>query len=147
MTTLQKISRNNIEMFEKIILSIPGSKAGDSDEMPLKHTFADGIYVREIFIPKGHIIVGKIHRHKHPNFLMSGKVRIFTESEGDQVLTAPLSMISPAGTKRVVVALEDTVWITVHATDKTDPVEIEKDVIVPSYKQLEKEKKDVKKLS
>ena len=27
---------------------------------PLKHTFSDGIYVREIFIPAGMFIVGKL---------------------------------------------------------------------------------------
>ena len=46
---------------------------------PLKHTFSDGIYVREITIPAGMFIVGKIHKHDHPNFLLKGKVVVVTE--------------------------------------------------------------------
>jgi hypothetical protein len=120
-----------------------GCEEGDQHDCPLKHSYADGVYVREIFIPKNKVLVGKIHKHSHPNFLMKGKVTVITESGGRETLEAPLSMISPAGTKRVVWAHEDTVWITVHVTDKTDVDEIEQEVIVPSYNLLEKNNMEV----
>ena len=72
-------TRLNIQVMEKLIAQMPGAVFGDSDKAPLKHSFADGIYVREIFIPKDTVIVGKIHRHDHPNFLMSGRVIVITE--------------------------------------------------------------------
>ena len=71
---------------------------GDSDNCPLTHKFAPGVYVREIFIPAGMCVVGKIHKHAHPNFLLKGKVIVITEQGGRELLEAPLSMISPAGT-------------------------------------------------
>jgi quercetin dioxygenase-like cupin family protein len=108
----------------------------------LKHNFAEGVYVREIFIPKGSLIVGKIHKHSHPNFLMKGEVSVLTE-EGPKRLKAPLSMISPAGTKRVVYAHEDTVWITVHVTKKTNLKKIEKDIIAKTYAELPDADKEV----
>ena len=49
---------------------------GDNEACPLKHTFSDGIYVREIFIPQGMLLTGKIHKHKHPNFLLKGEVMV-----------------------------------------------------------------------
>jgi hypothetical protein len=110
-----------------------GAVFGDSDLCPLKHSFAPGVYVREIFIPAGVLIVGKIHKHAHPNFLMSGKVSVLTESGGAETLTGPRSMISPAGTKRVVYAHEDTVWITVHVTEETNLEKIEKEIIAKDY--------------
>lgn len=120
-----------------------GCEEGDQHDCPLKHSYADGIYVREIFIPKGKVLVGKIHRHEHPNFLLKGDVTVVTEEGGTERIIAPKSMISPAGTKRVVVANEDTIWVTVHLNvdNKRDPEEIEKDVIVPSYEQYELEQK------
>ena len=38
-------------------------------DLPLKHAFTTGIYSREIFLPKDSIVVGKIHRHDHLNFI------------------------------------------------------------------------------
>jgi hypothetical protein len=64
---------------------------------------------------------------------MSGKVSVLTESGGAETLTGPRSMISPAGTKRVVYAHEDTVWITVHVTEETNLEKIEKEIIAKDY--------------
>lgn len=125
--------RKKIFCLEETMAKIPGATFGDSPEMPLKHSFAEGVYVREIFIPKGHILTGKIHKHSHPNFLMSGEVIVVTEERGREHLKAPLSMISAPGTKRAVIALEDTVWITVHVTNETDLEKIEDYVIAKTY--------------
>lgn len=130
------VSRIEILDFESNLSNIPGAVFGDSELMPLKHSFAEGVYVREIFIPKGMALVGKIHRHSHPNFLMSGEVLVVTENKGRQHLKAPLSMISEAGTKRVVYAIEDTTWITVHVTNETDLEKIEDYVIAKTYADL-----------
>lgn len=135
--------RLDIVAAEQLILDTSGSFIGDNDVCPLKHTFSDGIYVREIFIPAGTVLTGKIHKHAHPNFLMSGKVEVFTESGGKQKLEGPLSMISEAGTKRVVYAITDAVWITVHENKNniTNIDEIEKFVIADTYEDYEKFKK------
>jgi quercetin dioxygenase-like cupin family protein len=125
--------RFKIAGIESKISQLPEAKFGDY--LPLKHTFAENVYVREIFIPKGELVVGKIHKHSHPNFLMKGKVSVLTE-EGSKTLEAPMSIISPAGTKRVVYAHEDTIWITVHVTDKTDLLQIEDEIIAKSYDEL-----------
>jgi quercetin dioxygenase-like cupin family protein len=125
--------RSKIFEFENKLAKMPGAFFGDSDQMPLKHSFADGVYVREIFIPKGSVLTGKIHKHSHPNFLMKGEVVVVTEGGGREHLKAPLSIISEPGTKRAVYALEDTVWITVHVTNDTDLEKIEEHVIAKDY--------------
>jgi hypothetical protein len=128
--------RAQIAALEQALRQHPDAVCGDSDLCPLTHRFAAGLYVREIFIPKGTVLTGKLHKHAHPNFLMKGEVIVVTEAGGRQHLIAPLAMISQAGTKRAVVALEDTVWITVHATDETDLARIEAEVIAPDYDAL-----------
>ena len=137
----KEVPRDKILAFQGEMAKLPGAFFGDSDNCPLTHKFAPGVYVREIFIPKGTCIVGKIHKHDHPNFLMSGEVLVITEYQGREHLKAPLSIISKAGTKRIVLALEDTVWITVHATNETDLEKIEEVVIAKSYEDFEQFKK------
>lgn len=142
--------RKDILELEEQLKSFPEHFEGDSNLCPVTHSFADGIYVREIFIPKGFILVGKIHKHSHPNFLMSGEVDVVTESGGLERLKAPCSMISAAGTKRALIAITDLVWVTCHAnpTNTEDLNKLEDYVIAPSFEKYQKfiERKNKKKL-
>lgn len=106
-------------------------------ELPLQHTFAPGVYVRTIFIPAGTVVVGKIHKHRHANILSQGHVTVFTEHGGKEDLHGPLTMVSEPGTKRAVYAHTDTVWTTIHPTDKLTPEDVEEEVIAKSYEEYE----------
>lgn len=106
-------------------------------EFPLQHTFAPGVYVRTIFIPAGSVIVGKIHKHRHANVLSQGHVTVLTEGGGLEDLRGPLTMVSEPGTKRAVYAHTDTVWTTIHPTDKSDLTDIEDEVIAKTYEEYE----------
>jgi hypothetical protein len=132
--------RQQIFGIEDFLKTVDGCHIGDSDYCPLKHHFTDGIYTREIFIPKDSYVVGKIHKHEHPNFLMKGKVRMITEDGGFEEIEAPKFMISPAGTKRALYVLEDTVWITIHhnKNNKKDLEKIEDFVIAKDYNEYDK---------
>lgn len=107
-------------------------------EFPVEHIFAPGLYARQMTIPKGGLIIGKIHRHAHVNTISKGRVWVVTEFGRDE-LVAPCSFVSQPGTKRIVVAQEDTVWTTYHPTDETDLDAIERHVIAPTYEALETE--------
>lgn len=104
-------------------------------EFPITHYFAPGLYIREMFIPAGSAVVGKIHKHAHFNDISKGRVRVFTEF-GFDIYEAPCRFVSEAGTKRCVMAETDTVWTTFHPTDKTDPDEIVEDVTAKDYDEL-----------
>lgn len=100
---------------------------------PVKHHFAPGSYGREMTLPAGLVVVGKIHKHAHINVISKGRVQVFTEQDGVLELAAPCTFVSSPGTKRVVHVLEETVWTTVHVTDKTDLAEIEREVIATDF--------------
>ena len=102
---------------------------------PLEHTFTEGAYARQMTIPKGSVIVGKIHRHAHLNFVMRGKCSVFTE-QGVKAIVAPAMFVSTPGTKRVVFAQEETVWVTVHVTEETDLEKIEDQIIAKDFSDL-----------
>ena len=101
-------------------------------ECPLTHRFAPGVYSREIFIPAGTIIIGKIHRHEHLNFLLEGEITVVTE-EGSRRLKAPCTFVAPAFTKKAAYAHTDVRWTNVHATSETDVEKIEDEMVLPSY--------------
>lgn len=114
---------------------------GDTEYCKLEHFFGDDIYMRQISIPKGVILTGKIHRKNHPNVLLKGKVAVFTEGAGFEILEAPMAMISKEGTKRIVETIEDTIWLTFHNVgEERDLKVIEEMVIAPSYNELEQNK-------
>jgi hypothetical protein len=52
-------------------------------------------------------------------------------------MTAPYTFVSEVGTKRVVHALEETIWTTVHVTDETDLEKIEDYVIAKDLRRTE----------
>ena len=99
---------------------------------PVKHTFTDNCYIREIFNPAGQLIVTKIHKKEHPFFLMKGKMSILTE-DGVVELEAPHHGITKPGTKRIIYTHTDCVFITVHGTDKKTPEEVEEEVIAKNF--------------
>ena len=102
---------------------------------PLKHSFADGCYIREVFNPKGSLLVTKIHKKSHPYFLLKGEMTIMSE-EGEKRIKAPHHGITSAGTKRVIYTHEDCVFVTVQATKETDIEKIEEEVIAKDFKEL-----------
>ena len=104
-------------------------------ECPVTHRFTPGCYLREIFMPKGTVIIGKIHATEHFNIILKGDVTVIT-AEGKERIKAPHTFISLAGVQKAVFIHEDCIWQTVHVTNSTDINEIEKEVIVDSYENL-----------
>ena len=91
--------RENISDLEKAILESSGGMSGEllNKVNPVKHTFAGGCYVREIYNPANELIVTKIHKKEHPFFLMKGEMSILTE-EGIQHIKAPYQGVTKPGT-------------------------------------------------
>jgi hypothetical protein len=95
-----------------------------------RHYFAAGLYAREILIPAGVLLTGRVHRQEHLNILSQGEITVWTE-EGIRRLKAPYTLVSRPGTKRVGLAHSDTVWTTVHACQLTDIAAIERELLEP----------------
>jgi len=105
---------------------------------PKDDKYGCSTYARQMMIPKGTLVIGKIHRHQHLNFITKGKVKVFTEF-GEKYLEAPCTFISEIGLKRAVYAEEDTLWTTVHLTEFSNESEldqIEQEVITPTYEEI-----------
>lgn len=111
-------------------------------DLDVRHHFAGGLYARELFIPAGTILTGKIHKYDCINVVPVGKIQVATE-EGSKLIEGPYVFVSPPGTKRAGVTLEDTIWITVHASNETDLDALEKQLIAESFDRLPNHRKMV----
>lgn len=106
-------------------------------EIPVNHIFSGGVYVRQIEIPAGALVMGKRHRRETCNMLLKGKLAVYVEEGKPPVtITGPMIFTSPPFTKKFAYCLEDAVFVNIIPTDKTDPEEIEAEVIIPEQEYL-----------
>ena len=90
-----------------------GKSIAHIPEIPIKHLFADQIYIRQMEMKQGQVVVGAIHNHLHAWFLMKGRVLINNNGEKVEHI-APCYTVSQPGSKRFIYALEDSVFVNVH---------------------------------
>jgi hypothetical protein len=109
---------------------------GVETELPLKHVFAPGLYSRSMYVPRGTLFTGRIHRREHITILLKGKMDILSP-EGVRQLTAPAMFVAPAGTKRAGFAYEDSVLVTVHSTTETDVRVLEETLACDTYEEFD----------
>ena len=118
--------------------------------LPLKHSFAPGVYAREMEIPAGTLLIGKIHKHRHHNFLMKGSIIVLTETNGVELLQAPLMIVSEEGTQRIGYAVTDTVWTTIHENkDNSEDLDVieKRTVVKTKAKYIEYKNKLIKNIT
>ena len=153
-STPAKSYKDKITQIEEYLTSIADGKnivVGNGNELiypdmwEYKHSFADGIYIREMKMKQGQLGFSAIHKHSYGFFLLSG-VLASSKEEGVEEFIAPCYIVSPRGAKRVVYAVEDCVITTVHAnpTNTKDLKEIEQINVVFSWQDYEEYLKENK---
>lgn len=105
--------------------------------IPVKHLFSGGIYAREITIPKGILLTGRIHKFDHFDIMLSGDVTVSTDNGEVKRLTGLNIMEGKAGKKRAGFAHEDTHWITFHSAEERDPEEMYEFLTCGSFQELD----------
>jgi quercetin dioxygenase-like cupin family protein len=140
-------SREKILEFERTLISAADGVniEGDGKHVmteskiaPIKHTFADGVYIRQMDMAKGTVVVGAIHKHLHVWFLLAGDVTVATEDTTEDYI-APCYVLSTPGAKRVILANEDSIFVNVHKnpSNTQDIDELEKEIVALSYEEYE----------
>ena len=142
--TLSK--REEIQALQDILISKADGKniEGDgnhivhSDNFPLKHTFADGIYVRQMDMKADSLVVGAIHNHLHVWFLLTGHLAVSTEDAIEEFI-APCYVVADPGSKRVIYAMEDSIFVNIHKNPKNikDIKKLEAEIVSLTFKDYE----------
>ena len=139
-------SRSKILELEKTLLdnvdeeNIIGNKGEivRSEKFPLKHTFADGIYVRQMTMKQDSVVVGAIHNHLHIWFLLTGHITVATEDSTEDYI-APCYVVSTPGVKRVIYANKESIFVNIHKnpTNSQDIKWLEKEIVATSIEEYE----------
>jgi len=111
----------------------------NSKQFPLKHSFADGIYVRQMSMDKDSSVIGAIHNHLHVWFLLTGNISVATEEAVEDYI-APCYVIATPGTKRIIHANEDSIFVNIHKNpSNTESIqELEGELVSRNYEEYEK---------
>ncbi len=142
---------NKIQAIQKAIKKIDSKKIdgidvyGDgnsiikNDLFPLKHIFADQIYLRELTIKKGMVMVGAIHNHLHIFFLLKGHLTL-SDKNSVEDYEAPCYVVSKPGVQRAVYANEDSIVVNVHKnpTNNKNIEELEREIVSLNLEDYEK---------
>jgi hypothetical protein len=99
-------------------------------EIPIFHHFAPNIYMRQMEVVAGTLMVTKMHKTEHFLIVLKGSATIL-DSSGLMHVQAPQVIKTQIGTKRVIYFHEDSAWLTTHPTSETDLNLIEDQLIVP----------------
>lgn len=135
--------RDMVIAIEAAMVADPAGVLGDEIawrlELPVKHHFARGVYARELFIPKGAMLTGQIHKYPQINIMSRGDLAVLVGNRVTRLnaRNGPIIVASAAGTKRIAYAHADTVWTTIHGTNETDVDKIEAHFIAKSDEDYE----------
>ena len=147
--------KDRIQKVEEYLISIADDKTvfGNGKEIiypsifKYKHSFADGVYIREMKIQQGVILTGAIHKHKEVLFLLKGRLNIMTK-DGVEEYIAPCYVITPSGSKKMGYTFEESILVGIHAnpTNTQDIKKLEDNMVVYNWEEydefLKKKKHD-----
>ena len=102
-----------------------------------KHYRMDGVYVRELFIPAGTLLTGKIHNHESIGILAQGRLRI-TNGTDSVIVEAPYVTVDKPGVKRLGYAETDCTFLCVHRTDSETLEEMEEELVSETFEDYER---------
>ena len=109
------VPRSKIDAFEDAVNALPKDRQRGPEAFPLKHYVTDnGLYAREIILPAGTVVVGKVKKEEYISVIADGVVTEVTEA-GLQRIKAPYTMVCKPCTKRIVWTHETAVWVTIHS--------------------------------
>ena len=130
----------NIKTFKENVLVHNGSVKHHTPEMeklmPVTHHLKDGLYTREIFMPKGTLVVSFIHKQNHPSFFLKGEMSVLLDTGEVKRIKAPMKVMTEIGTQRVAYIHEDTTWVCVYKTNAKTIEDAEAEVYTEDYKEL-----------
>ena len=120
----------SIRKLESVMKTMHGQLT--EDELT-SHHFCGGMYGREFFLPAGGVAVGKTHAKECFFLIVAGDASISTADGSIQRVHAPYMPTTKPGSKRVVAAHTDTIFLTFHPNpdDERDLIQLEQRFIIP----------------
>lgn len=100
------------------------AKAQPQIQCEEKHHFGPNIYIKEVTMPTGALIIGKHHRMEHLCNMVSGRMMILQEDGSTKELVAPMTFMAKPG-RKVAYIIETVVFQNIYSTPETDIEKLE----------------------
>ena len=111
------------------MLSLPDA---EKREFKVEHTRIDGVYTRKLYIPKGSILIGKVHLKECVNIIAKGDISVLTETGCGRFKEGYVATSQP-GIQKLGIAHEDTVFVNIFRTDAASIQDIENEIACESW--------------
>lgn len=121
----------DLDLVEEYMLTLPQM------DCPVEHHFSPGVCIRERLMPAGAFILGHKHRYPNMNMIVSGRCVVYMDGQMQEIVAPYMFVGQPC--RKVIFAIDDTVWLNIFHTDLTDIAEIENHFIdkSPAYREME----------
>lgn len=119
-----------------------GKSLVNNEVFRIESEFSDQLYMRKMYMPKECVVVSAIHHTEHFWFLLKGRILVTTDGEQIEHI-APCYEKSMKGAKRLILSLEDSLFINVHKnpTNTRDVEEVEKSLYSITMEEYNKKEK------
>lgn len=119
-----------------------GKNLVNNDVFRIENEFSDQLYMRKMYMPKKCVVISAKHHTEHFWFLLKGRILVTTDGEQVEHI-APCYEKSIKGAKRLILSLEDSLFINVHKnpTNTQDMKEVEEALYSITAEEYEKKEK------
>jgi quercetin dioxygenase-like cupin family protein len=93
-------------------------------DLNIKHFFSGREYAKQMTLPAAHFAETHVHNYDHLSILAKGVVKVTIDGK-EELYAGPTCLVIPANAVHTIVALTDSVWFCIHATDETDPEKVD----------------------
>jgi hypothetical protein len=109
---------------DKIDVLLREISARPQVDCPVQHFFGPSIYIREVVMPAGTVVVGKYHKHDHICNMVEGRMIVVGEDGEQREVAAPAVFMAKKGRKTAYI-LETVRFQNIYSTDETDVEKLE----------------------
>ena len=89
-----------------------------------QHYFGPSLYIREVTMPAGAVVIGKAHKAEHMCVMLQGRMLIINEDGSKTELVAPKTFVGTPG-RKIAYILETAVFQNIFVTEETDVEKLE----------------------
>lgn len=118
------MSQVTLSTTQKVEALLPELRTLPQVDCNTQHYFGPNLYIREVTMPAGTVVVGKSHKAPHMCVMLQGKMILIAEDGGQKEVKAPLTFVGTPG-RKVAYIVEDTVFQNIFVTEETDVEKLE----------------------
>jgi hypothetical protein len=105
-------------------------------DCPVQHFFGPNIYIREVVMPAGTVVVGKYHKDDHLCNMIEGRMVVVGEDGEQREVAAPAVFMAKKGRKTAYI-IETVRFQNIFSTNETDVEKLEHMLVEDSPALLE----------